>query len=231
MPTRLLREGILSSERVDQLDWQSEVFYRRLMSKVDDHGLYDARLSMLRSSLYPLRVDRVREADIARWMATCQKAGLIVLYEADGKPFLKMVDTNWKTRSDPKYPLPPDNSCKQEQTTVNTSTVVVGVVGVVDEGKTLSGKPDLKPQAVEILNFLNAKAEKNFLPVPANIEMIVARLREGYPFDDIRSVIARKCGEWKADEKMAEYLRPKTLFSRTNFANYHGQLAQVSHEK
>jgi uncharacterized phage protein (TIGR02220 family) len=99
------------------------------------------------------------------------------------------------------------------------------------EGKTLSGKPDLKPQAVEILNFLNAKAEKNFLPVPANIEMIVARLREGYPFDDIRSVIARKCGEWKADEKMAEYLRPKTLFSRTNFANYHGQLAQVSHEK
>jgi uncharacterized phage protein (TIGR02220 family) len=99
------------------------------------------------------------------------------------------------------------------------------------ESKALSGKPDLKPQAVEILNFLNAKAEKNFLPVPANIEMIVARLREGYPFDDIRSVIARKCGEWKADEKMAEYLRPKTLFSRTNFANYHGQLAQVSHEK
>jgi uncharacterized phage protein (TIGR02220 family) len=99
------------------------------------------------------------------------------------------------------------------------------------ESKALSGRPDLKPQAVEILNFLNAKTGKNFLPVAANLEMIIARLREGYPCDDIRSVVARKCGEWKADEKMAPYLRPKTLFSRTNFANYHGQLAQVPHEK
>jgi uncharacterized phage protein (TIGR02220 family) len=100
-----------------------------------------------------------------------------------------------------------------------------------EKEKTLSGKPDLRSQAVEILNFLNAKTGKSFMPVPANLEMIVARLKEGYPCDDIRSVVARKCGEWKADEKMAEYLRPKTLFSRTNFANYHGQLAQVSHEK
>jgi uncharacterized phage protein (TIGR02220 family) len=227
MPTRLLREGILSSERVDQLDWQSEVFYRRLMSKVDDHGLYDARLSMLRSSLYPLRVDRVREADIARWMATCQKAGLIVLYEADGKPFLKMVDTNWKTRSDPKYPLPPDNSCKQEKTTVNTSTVVEVVVGVVDEGKTLSGKPDFKPQAVEILNFLNTKTGRDYQPVSANLDLIVARLREGYSSDDIRSVVAKKCREWSGDEKMAPYLRPATLFNRTKFAQYQGELQKV----
>jgi hypothetical protein len=63
MPTRLVREGIISSDRVDKLDWQAEVFYRRLLNKVDDHGLYDARPSVLRSSLYPLRVDRVREAD------------------------------------------------------------------------------------------------------------------------------------------------------------------------
>jgi hypothetical protein len=128
VPTRLLREGILSSERVDQLEWQAEVFYRRLMSKVDDHGLYDARLSMLRSSLYPLRVDRVREADISRWMATCQKAGLIVLYEAGGKPFLRMLDTGWDESSKPKYPLPPENICKQVLTTESKSTVVVGVV-------------------------------------------------------------------------------------------------------
>jgi uncharacterized phage protein (TIGR02220 family) len=227
MPTRLLREGILSSERVDQLDWQAEVFYRRLMSKVDDHGLYDARLSMLRSSLYPLRVDRVREADISRWMAACQKAGLIVLYEADGKPFLKMVDTNWKTRSDPKYPLPTESSCKQEKTTVNTSTVVE--VGVVDEGKALSGTPDASPreEARKILEFLNTKTGRQYEPVNANLELIVARLREGYSSDDIRSVVAKKCREWSGDEKMAPYLRPATLFNRTKFAQYQGELQKV----
>jgi len=113
MPTRLLREGILTSERVNELDFPAEVFYRRLMSKVDDHGLFDARLSVLRASLYPLKVDRVREADISRWMAACQKAGLIVLYEADNKHYLRMLDTNWQVRSEPKYPLPTDSDCKQ----------------------------------------------------------------------------------------------------------------------
>lgn len=133
MPTRLLREGILDSDAVDQLDAPSEVFYRRLMSKVDDHGLFDARASILRSHLYPLRADKVREADIARWMAACQKAGLIVLYTAGGKPFGKMLNTQWEARSKPKHPLPPEDICKQLQTTVPLVVDVVGVV-VEDEG-------------------------------------------------------------------------------------------------
>jgi hypothetical protein len=114
MPARLLREGILTSERVDMLDAAAEVFYRRLMSKVDDHGLYDARPSILRSSLYPLRVDRVREADISRWIAACEKAGLIALYTHEGKPYLQMRDTRWVARSEAKFPLPtPENKCAQ----------------------------------------------------------------------------------------------------------------------
>lgn len=141
MPIRLLREGILGSDRVNRLDAAEEVFYRRLMSKVDDHGLYDARVPMLRSSLYPLRVDRVREADISRWIAACEKAGLIVLYVNAGKPFLQMLDTGWTVRSEPKYPRPTDpgstiltaseSGCKQLQTTAPVFGVVV--VGEVVE--------------------------------------------------------------------------------------------------
>lgn len=118
MPNRIVREGILTSERVDTLDWPAEVFYRRLLSKVDDHGLYDARPSILRSALFPLRVDRVREADCTRWIATCVKAGLIALYEHGGKPYLKVLNTQWQERSQPKYPIPPEGICEQLQTTV-----------------------------------------------------------------------------------------------------------------
>jgi hypothetical protein len=135
MPSRLIREGILTSDRVEQLDMPAEVFYRRLMSKVDDHGLYDARASVLRTSLYPLRVDRVREADCSRWIAACEKAGLIALYEHDGKPFLQMLDTRWTARSTPKFPLPTDAGCKPLGTTVNSCTqpqTPVPVFGVVD---------------------------------------------------------------------------------------------------
>lgn len=143
MPSRLIREGILTSERVDALDFPSEVFYRRLMSKVDDHGLFDARASVLRASLYPLRVDRVREADISRWIAMCEKAGLIALYSHDGKPYLRMLDTRWPARSDPKYPMPSDsdiaNGCKQPETSAH---LVVDVGGVVVVEKTLDRQAD-----------------------------------------------------------------------------------------
>ncbi len=146
----MIREGILTSDRVDQLDPQAEVFYRRLMSKVDDHGLYDARPSILRSSLYPLRVDRVREADISRWIAACEKAGLIALYQHDGKPYMQMLDTRWQARSEPKYPLPPTNKGGGLQAAANscaqppaTAPVVVDGDVVVDEG--VDGARDAAP--------------------------------------------------------------------------------------
>jgi hypothetical protein len=50
---------------------------------------------------------------------------LIVLYEAEGKSCLQMLDTNWQKRSEPKYPLPPVNGCKQLETPVHLGVVVV----------------------------------------------------------------------------------------------------------
>jgi len=123
MPTRLLRDGIINSERVNKLDHSEEVFYRRLMSKVDDHGLYDARSSVLRTSLYPLRVDVVSEYNCAQWLTACINARLILLYQVHGKPFLKMLDTKWKARSAPKY-LEPVNGCEQWKATVPLDVVV-----------------------------------------------------------------------------------------------------------
>ena len=148
MALRLLREGILTSERIDQLDAPAEVFYRRLMSKVDDYGLFDARLSILRTSLYPLRVDRVREADIARWIAACEKAGVIALYTFESKPYLQMRDTRWQARSEPKWPLPPwgkseppstaESGCEQLLSTDVQPKAVAQVFVFGDEGGDVS---------------------------------------------------------------------------------------------
>ena len=108
LPNRIIRDGILTSDRVDMLDFPSEVFYRRLLSRVDDHGLFDARLSILLSSLYPLRIHKIKESDISSWLADCEKAGLLVRYTVlDGKSFLKVLDTRWPVRSSAKFPAPP----------------------------------------------------------------------------------------------------------------------------
>jgi hypothetical protein len=123
MPLRLLREGILTSDRVNELDAPAEVFYRRLMSVVDDHGLFDARLRILRTELYPLRIDHVKETSIAGWLKQCVTARLLRLYEVDGKPFLQMLDTNWQVRSKPKWPTPPVDNPVQNATASNCSQV------------------------------------------------------------------------------------------------------------
>ena len=121
MPSRILREGILTSERVDMLTPQGELFYRRLMSVVDDFGRFDGRPQMLRVSCFPLRVDRVREADISRWLDELQTAGLIALYAVNGKPYLEMHDFRQQVRAkESRYPAKPDSlgGCTADATQV-----------------------------------------------------------------------------------------------------------------
>ena len=108
MPRRYLRETILDSEPVNALSPQAEVFYRRLMSVVDDYGLFDARPRVLRSRLYALQLDKVRETDLERWIAECVKAGLMRLYESNGKPFIEFFKLGAPRTLKPRWPVPPD---------------------------------------------------------------------------------------------------------------------------
>lgn len=100
----------------------------------------------------------------------------------------------------------------------------------------MSGKPDpvphkgingFKPQAIEVLNFLNTKTGRNYQPVEANLKLIAARLKEGASVSDCRAVVAKKAREWGTDEKMEQYLRPATLFNATKFAQYRGELVEA----
>lgn len=110
MANRIVKEGILRSDKVNSLSWTAEVFYRRLMSVADDFGRFDARLPIVRSALYPLRLDRVSEADIVKWMNECSEAGLISQYEVDNKPYMEIIEFGQTLRiKKSKYP------CKQTQ--------------------------------------------------------------------------------------------------------------------
>lgn len=107
MPTRLIREGILTSKRVNGLSWEQECFYRRLLSIVDDYGRCEAHASLLRASLYPLKLGRVREAGIERMLTVCQDAGLLRIYEVNTKRYLEIFNFKQATRSPSKCPPPP----------------------------------------------------------------------------------------------------------------------------
>ena len=133
MPNRIIREAILSSEKMALLGWPEEVFYRRLQSIVDDYGRYEANPQLLRSKCYPLQVDDVRVADITRWMAACQKAGLLLIYAVHGKQYLEVTNFGQQQRTPSKFPAsPPDaDVCNQLPASAHLDVSVSGVVSEV----------------------------------------------------------------------------------------------------
>ncbi len=119
MPTRLVREGILSSEAVCSLSWPAEVLYRRLMSVVDDYGRFPASTKLIRSKCYPLQFDRVTHEEIVEWIRETVRARLVVVYpatDASGttKLYLEIQKFGQTTRSKSKCPEPPPREvCEQ----------------------------------------------------------------------------------------------------------------------
>ena len=64
-----------------------------------------------------------------------------------------------------------------------------------------------------IIERLNQTASRRFNPLAKkNIQLIQARLNEGYTEEDFYKVIVVKCEAWVDDSKMNIYLRPETLF-------------------
>lgn len=116
MPSRLLREGILDSEAVNKLTPAEEVFYRRLMSVVDDYGRFDGRPSVLRSRLYSLRIDGVKESAIVGWLDACERVGLVARYSSGGKPYILLGKLGSPRSKGSKFPDPPADVEERLQT-------------------------------------------------------------------------------------------------------------------
>jgi len=107
MPNRIIRDGILTSDAVHTLSTAAEVFYRRLMSVVDDFARFDGRLSIIRASCYPLLLDKVSEKDVQKWMQETMKAGLVKGYVVDNKPYILYLNFKQHVRATKsKYPEP-----------------------------------------------------------------------------------------------------------------------------
>jgi uncharacterized phage protein (TIGR02220 family) len=100
----------------------------------------------------------------------------------------------------------------------------------LEESYKASQKQQRREEAVQLIEFLNSKAGRNYDAKGKNLEFVLARLRDGATVEDCRAVIAKKCREWLGDPKMNTYLRPETLFNDTKFASYKGELAAPERE-
>jgi hypothetical protein len=114
LPSRILRDGIIDSDRVNRLSPLAELFYRRLMSKVDDYGRIEFQPRVLLAKVFPLQLDRITVNEIADWVRECEQCDpqddpepLIFSYCIGSKKYLQINNFQQRIRGKSKCPEPP----------------------------------------------------------------------------------------------------------------------------
>ncbi|HEL2203754.1 phage replisome organizer N-terminal domain-containing protein [Streptococcus suis] len=70
------------------------------------------------------------------------------------------------------------------------------------------------------IQYLNQETGHTYKFIATHTKFIQARYKDGYTLEDFKKVIDTKVAQWKNNIEMAKYLRPKTLFSPSNFDSY-----------
>lgn len=89
MPNRILKESICTSDTLETLTWFEEVFFYRLIVNCDDYGRFDARPTILKSRLFPLK--NVTDMQIENALYKLSTVGIVSVYKYDGRPYLQFV--------------------------------------------------------------------------------------------------------------------------------------------
>ncbi|NQS63499.1 prephenate dehydrogenase [Streptococcus suis] len=95
----------------------------------------------------------------------------------------------------------------------------------IDELKKVS--PKNYPIYIPI-QYLNQETGHTYKFIATHTKFIQARYKDGYTLEDFKKVIDTKVAQWKNNTEMAKYLRPKTLFSPSNFDSYLNEVPKQS---
>lgn len=93
MPNRIIKESICVSDSIDALTWFEEVLFYRLIVNCDDFGRFDGRIPVIKNRLFPLKEDLTART-VKSGLTKLASAGLVMLYEFEGKPFLYLPTWN-----------------------------------------------------------------------------------------------------------------------------------------
>jgi hypothetical protein len=118
MPNRYIRASAIESESVNALTPAGEVFFRRLLNRVDDFGRFHGNAALLRASLFPLQLDRVTEAEVLACVKQCEQHGLLFTYEDGGKQYVVINKWEQGRANSSTYPQPDANTLKRMKTFV-----------------------------------------------------------------------------------------------------------------
>ena len=234
---RSIKPEFWTSEQIVECSPHARLLFIGLWTFCDDNGIHPASCKRLKMEIFP--GDDFTERDLDTMIGELLASGLVEQYSVANRDY--WIVTGWAKHQKvdkPTYRHPPPN-CEEKAKNSPTSPRMladesatprvrsrVESNGVESNGEESNHEPTLsgKPDATAVLAYLNDRTGKQFQPVKANTTLISARIAEGATLEDCKAVIDHKVAEWAADRKMAEYLRPATLFNATKFAQYAGEL-------
>jgi len=107
MPNRILRDWT-TSEKIDNLSFEAEVMFTRLIMKADDHGCFHANLKLLKAAIFPLK--DVSTGMIAIYLKELCTNEIVNTYEVEGREYLQIANFGQRLRTmNSKFPLPVSN--------------------------------------------------------------------------------------------------------------------------
>lgn len=240
---RNIKPGFFLNERLVEQPFEYRLLFVGLWTIADKSGRLEDRPKKIKMCVFP-----ADDVDIDGGLNELTKNGFLIRYSVGDKSFIQIV--NWDKHQSPHHTereseIPEFQPTSNGEVTVKTQkclrenppdslipdslipevTTLSDSQANTDESVQLkNGKAKFSEDAKEVISFLNLKTGRNYRPVLVNLDIIASRLKEGATLQDCKSVIAKKTREWRGDEKMEPYLRPATLFNRTKFAQYVGEL-------
>lgn len=166
---------------------------------------------------------------ISKHIAVLEKAGFLKIeYDKTAGNIRRIWPINTPaeaTQNTPPYQPTVDRPINLQfnpyQPTVEHNNIYNKDIVVFDENDATSESEEAAEFIEKVVSYLNAKTSGKYRPTTAATKKaITARKREGYCLEDFMAVIDNRAEAWLNDPKMAQYLRPSTLFAPSKFESY-----------
>ncbi len=233
---RMMSKSIIKSDTFLDMPATTQNLYFHMLLDADDDGFINAPKSIMR--MIGAKDDDMKVLAAKQFVIPFE-SGVVVI--KDWKIHNYIQNDRYKPstlperdllniQKDKTYTLKSDVS-RMDTECIQTVSIGKDRLGKDRIGKDRVGKDsidtlchvshdDVDKSHIEIIEYLNIKTGSKFKPTTKPyIQAIRSRLKEGYTVDDFKTVIDKKCREWKGT-KLEKYLTPKTLFAPSHFDTY-----------
>ena len=227
----MMSKSIIKSDTFLDMPATTQNLYFHMLLDADDDGFINAPKSIMR--MIGAKDDDMKVLAAKQFVIPFE-SGVVVI--KDWKIHNYIQNDRYKPSTLPERDLlniqkDKTYTLKNDVSSMDTKCIQPVSIGKDRVGKARLGKDsidtlchvshdDVDKSHFEIIEYLNLKTGSKFKPTTKPyVQAIRSRLKEGYTVDDFKTVIDKKCREWKGT-KLEKYLTPKTLFAPSHFDTY-----------